>query len=724
MFLVGEFDQEVARAGGLQTGRSTGYCRFATSDGHSVVLRLATSRIGLEQAAHHLRTELPTHRNFDDLLELAAEAWDDVLGVIDQVEGASHDQLVTLYSCLYRMNLYQTIAHESLPDEEGGGVVHASPFLPPTGAGGSDLTSAPVVDGPLVRSSGFWDTYRTTWPALALLYPESTARLADGVLTQFREATWFGTGMVGSCADASFAEMVAQGASDFDVRAAYDVLIQHASVVSPRPGAGRPRMNSSVFLGYTPLAGDREHDESLADFLENCLGDFAIGRLAATLYERTGEEHFRDEHRYFTDRSLRYVNVFDPDVDFFQGRHQDGAFRVQTTDYDPAEWGYDYTETNGWGMAFAVPHDGAGLAALYGGKEALASKLDTFFSTPELSDKPGSYGQIIHEIREAASIGQGQWGFSNQPGFHIPYMYLFAGRPQDTQRLVRHTLARQFAGSAIGQGYPGDEDTGSMSAWFFLSALGLYPLRVGSGEFVIGSPLFSHARVHLGTDAYLTVRARNNAPDNVYVQSLHVNGEPYDKTWLPHELFSEDLDLEFEMGPEPSDWGSGRDAAPPSVTPDGGRPRPMRDLTGPGLGRASIGRPRTHGTDPLDEPEADLLFDNTSDTSVSFQNQADITVTWSMARTSATRVQMYTLTSVSADTAPSAWELHGSRDANEWVLLDSRRDESFHWDRQTRPFRVEEPGEYRYYRWTFHASLKVGHDSSIPMSLAQLELLG
>src|SRR5690606_29997133 len=236
----------------------------------------------------------------------------------------------------------------------------------------------------------------------------------------------------------------------------------------------------SIFLGYTPLSetdvrSGGSSDEGAAEALENYLNDFGIAMLARELYEQTGEQRYADEHRWFLDRALGYVHLFDPSVGFFQGRYADGRWRWSPADYDPRTWGYDYTETNGWGMAFAAPHDGLGLAALHGGRDGLATKLDEFFATPERMDDFGSYGGIIHEQREAASVQLGQWGLSNQPALHIPHLYLHAGRPDRAQAVIREALARHFVGGDIGQGYPGDEDTGSMSAWFVLNALGLYP---------------------------------------------------------------------------------------------------------------------------------------------------------------------------------------------------------------------------------------------------------
>ncbi len=531
MFLVATFDRPVVRGGSLQGERGgMGYFRFDTTQSRTVIMKIATSRISLEQAERNLELELAPDDTFDTVRERAQTEWDDTLGVITDVRGATPEQLITLYSCLYRMSLYQNSRFENAGTAEQPAYQHVSAGPVDEGDSTATHTTAEVLPGPLYRSTGFWDTYRTTWPALALLYPEKTARLLDGIVTSYRESGRLGIGMVGTSSDVALADAYLRGARDFDIAGAYESAIKNATVVSDDKRLGRPGLASSTFLGYTALSAMAARDggtpdEGAAEALENYLNDFGIATLAQALHEQTGEQRYLDEHRYFLNRSLGYVHLFDPATGFFQGRAADGRRRLAPDAYDPKVWGYDYTETNGWGMAFAVPHDGRGLANLYGGRDALAAKLDEFFSTPERMDDFGSYGGIIHEQREAANVQVGQWGLSNQPAFHIPHLYNHVGRPDRAQATIREALARLFVGGDIGQGYAGDEDTGSMSAWFVLNALGLYPLRVGTPTFVIGSPLFRSATVNLSNGHKIIIEAPANSPRNVYVQGLRVNGD-------------------------------------------------------------------------------------------------------------------------------------------------------------------------------------------------------
>ncbi|MFC7584328.1 GH92 family glycosyl hydrolase [Nonomuraea antimicrobica] len=452
-----------------------------------------------------------------------------------------------------------------------------------------------MADGKVYVNNGFWDTYRTTWPAYALLTPEAAGEMVDGFVRQYEDGGWiarwsspgYADLMVGTSSDVAFADAYLKGVGGFDAEKAYEAAVKNATVAPPTRHVGRKGLPTSVFLGYTSVEST---GEAMSWALDGYINDFGIANMAKALAERaTGAERARylEEHEYFRNRALNYVHLFDPAAGFFQGRAADGSFRRTPDAYDPRTWGFDYTETNGWNMAFHVPQDGRGLANLYGGADALAAKLDTFFATPETALFPGSYGGIIHEMREARDVRMGQYGHSNQPSHHIPYMYDYAGQPWKTQAKVREALSRLYLGSEIGQGYPGDEDNGEMSAWQIFGALGFYPLQMGSPAYAIGSPLFDKATVRLENGKKLVIRARDNSARNVYVQGLKVNGKAYGKTYLPHELITKGGELEFEMGPRPSRWGTGKDAAPPSITRDDRVPAPLHDVTGPGRGTAT-----------------------------------------------------------------------------------------------------------------------------------------
>ena len=263
-------------------------------------------------------------------------------------------------------------------------------------------------------------------------------------------------------------------------------------------------------------------------------------------------------------------------------------------------------------------------------------------------------------------------------------MYLHAGQPAKTQEKVRDALARLFVGSSIGQGYLGDEDNGAMSAWQLFGALGFYPLGVGSADYVIGSPLFKRAVVHLENGKAIVIQAPNNSPKNIYVRGLRVNGQAYTKTSLPHALLTDGATLDFDMSPTPSTWGTGSENVPPSLSAEGVVPQPLRDTAVAREASASDGT------------RLDALFDNSSTTSVRFTAD-NPTLDYHFA-SGAPRVAFYTLTSGSGAGDATGWTLSGSNDGTTFTVLDQRAGQVFRWRTQTRAFRVAHPGAYAYYR--------------------------
>ncbi|MFJ8629296.1 GH92 family glycosyl hydrolase [Streptomyces sp. NPDC093568] len=665
LFVYGVFDAPVDE--GASSGVK-GYLRFKPEN-KTVTLRIATSLISIDQAKDNLRQEIPDGTSFDTVKSRAQRQWDRLLGKVE-VEGATPDQLTTLYSSLYRLYLYPNSGFEKV----GSKYQYASPFSPMPNPDTPTHTGAKIVDGKVYVNNGFWDTYRTTWPAYSLLTPGQAGEMVDGFVQQYKDGGWtsrwsspgYADLMTGTSSDVAFADAYVKGV-DFDARSAYDAAVKNATVVPPSSGVGRKGMTTSPFLGYTST----DTHEGLSWALEGYLNDYGIAQMGRKLYERTGEKRYKEESAYFLNRAQDYVNLFDSKAGFFQGRDAQGDWRVESSKYDPRVWGYDYTETNGWGYAFTAPQDSRGLANLYGGRGGLADKLDEYLSTPETAspDFIGSYPGVIHEMTEARDVRMGMYGHSNQVAHHALYMYDAAGQPWKTQKSVREVLSRLYTGSEIGQGYHGDEDNGEQSAWFLFSALGFYPLVMGSGEYAVGSPLFTKATVHLENGRELVVKAPRNGDRNVYVQGLKVNGVPWKSTSLPHSLIAKGGVLEFDMGSRPSSWGTGKNAAPVSITQDDKVPTPRADVL----------------------KEAGALFDNTSATN------ATVTSVDLPTQEAAKAVQ-YTLTSSDRTKAPAGWTLQGSSDGTEWTTLDRRTGESFSWDRQTRAFSVRTPGTYERYR--------------------------
>ncbi|RZT78048.1 putative alpha-1,2-mannosidase [Micromonospora violae] len=701
MFVAGTFDR-------APTASAATSATFDLTTTREVTMRLATSFLSVDQARKNLDLEV-TGKSFDQIHAAATAAWKDRLGRVE-VRGATEAQLVSMYSNLYRLNLYPNSQSENTGTAAAPRWQYASPVSEPTGTSTATRTGAKIVDGQIYVNNGFWDTYRTVWPAYSLLYPDIAAKIADGFVQHYRDGGWiarwsspgYADLMTGTSSNVALAQAYLSGVKLPDPLAAYNAAVKDATVASGRPEVGRKGIENSLFLGYTPTSTP----ESVSWALEGYINDYGIGNMGAALAKdpatpKSERARLKEESRYFLERARNYVHLFDSKTKLMQGRDAAGNFLAG----DPLDWGGVYTETNGWNFAFTAQQDGQGLANLVGGQKALRDKLDTYFSTPENADRPGGYGGIIHEMVEARAVRMGQLGMSNQPSHHIPYMYNFAGAPDKTQAAVREILRRLYVGSEIGQGYLGDEDNGEMSSWYILSSLGIYPLQAGSSEWTIGSPQFTRMTVHRSTGD-IVVNAPNNSVANVYVQDVKVNGKKQRGLSLDVSAFAKGGTIDFQMGPKPSSWGSGKNDAPPSLTKGNEAPKPLQDVTGPGLGTATA----TGGQD------AKKLFDDSSTSQLTFTS-ATPEITWAF-RAGKQKPTYYTVTSGAAAGDPANWRLQGSNDGLTWTTVDSRTDQVFPWRNQTRPYSIDKPGRFAQFRLAVTRTV-----GAAQTNLAEVELL-
>ncbi|GAB3467518.1 GH92 family glycosyl hydrolase [Actinophytocola sediminis] len=718
MYLYATFDAPITAAGPLAEGHrpATAYASF---DRDVVTMRVATSLIGVAQAKRNLELEIAEEDSFADVVASAQAAWDERLGVVE-VDGATDAQRTTLYSNLYRLFLYPNSAYENTGTRQRPRYRHAvqssGSWTPPPST--PTDTGARIAEGKVFVNTGFWDTFRAAWPAYSLLAPELAGDLVDGFVQQYRDGGWispwsspgYARVMTGTSSDAAFADAYVKGVPGIDAEDAYAAALKNATVRPPEVSVGRSDLDRSLFLGYVP----NDVGAGFSWSLDGYVNDAAIAAMATRMAGQRGtpageRARLTEEAEYFRGRAQGYVDVFDQSVGFFQGKSADGEWTTPQQRYDPKVWGndHDYTEANGWNYAFSAPHDGQGLAELYGGRAGLAEKLDEFFATPETALSPGSYGGVIHEMRETRDLRLGQWSIPNQLAYHIPWMYNYAQQPWKAQRYVRQALDSGWTGSEIGQGYPGDEDNGASSGWWILSALGLYPLQAGSGEYTIGAPLFEKATLHLpGGD--LVIEAPGTSIGKTYVQGLTVDGKRHSATSIAHEELADGGVLRFHMGPEPSTWGTSARDVPDSPTRPGTRPRPLHDVTGKGRGLASA----STGEDVT------ALLDDDSRTSTVL-NGHDPAVRYEVNGGEDTLVEFYTITSADDPAKdPGHWVLEGSADGRHWVTLDRRNGEEFRWRNQTRPFKIRKPASMREYR------LRLGSAGGQRVfSLAEVELL-
>jgi predicted alpha-1,2-mannosidase len=478
-----------------RTGERLGIAADLEGTGE-VTLRMATSFISEEQAFRNLAMEVGD-LSFEEIENRAKSEWEANLGRID-IESDDRDQLRTFYSCLYRTQLFPRTWFEI---GELGESRHFSPY------------DGQVHDGVLYTDNGFWDTYRTEYPLLALLSPGRLAEILQGWVHAYQEGGWFPQWatpgyracMVGTHIDAVIADAVARGVTDFDVATAYKGMLKHAYEVGDPKGAfGRIGIEDYLSQGYVSNA----HHESVARSLDYAYDDFCIAQVARHL----GDD---DEAEKMLERAQNYRHLYDPSVGFMRARTQDGAWQEP---WDEFWWGNPYVEGGPWQSSWAVQHDPEGLIELMGGREAFVAKLDQMLST-EPRFEVGAYGFEIHEMTEMGVADFGQYAHSNQPVHHVLYLYTAAGRPDRTRTEVRRVLTELYSPDA----FAGDEDNGEMAAWYVLSSLGLFPLCPGKPEWTVSAPLFRRATIHLESGKRLVIESRRG-PDGVSLNGVPVNG--------------------------------------------------------------------------------------------------------------------------------------------------------------------------------------------------------
>ena len=439
-----------------------GILRFR--QGLHIEARIATSFISFEQAALNLRNEIG-QRSVEQLRNAAAARWNDHLNRIE-IEGASEEQRRTFYSCLYRTLLFPRTWHE--PDADGK-MHHFSAF------------NGKVMPGVMYADHGYWDVYRAWYPLMSILFPERLGEILQAWVNAYQEGGWlpqfpcpgYRACMTGSLIDSVFGDAAAKGITGFDLEGAYEGLKKHATMPGdPAKGYGRVGLEQYLKLQYVPAD---QVAQSVAETVDAAYGDFCIAQVARALGKQ-------DDYAAFMKRSENWRNVFDTSVKFFRGKNEDGSW---ITPFNPFTWGSPYVEGAAWQHRWDAPQNLPGLIEAMGGEAQAAKALEEMLSTPPIFHV-GVYGTEIHEMSEMAAVPFGQYAHSNQPVHHLLYIFAHAGRPDLTQFWVRKVMRDLYTPET----FAGDEDTGSMSAWFVLSALGFYPLCPGKPEYTLGSPLF------------------------------------------------------------------------------------------------------------------------------------------------------------------------------------------------------------------------------------------
>ncbi|MEY8445614.1 GH92 family glycosyl hydrolase [Enterococcus ratti] len=492
------------------------------------VIHFGTSFISQEQASFNLAKEMKQAPN--QYLKNSRQQWQNYF---DRIKIEHHDpkQVRTFYHNLYRLFLFPQTFYEIDPT---GQKIHY------------DTTSRNVKLGVLYTNNGFWDTYKTVYPLYSLIATEKYEEMLEGFLNSYYETgflpKWLSPDerglMPGTLIDAVIADAAVKGIRRDLMMEFLKAMKKGATVQSEKTNYGRQGTNDYLTYGYVPNI----YQESVNHTLDYAYSDFCISQVAQSLEEEETAQHYRKQ-------SLNYHHLFDPETGFMRSKDINGAFR---TPFSSTKWGQDYAEGSAWQSSFAVYHDFAGLINAYGGATKFEEKLIELCNQAPVFEVDG-YGFEIHEMSEMAAIEFGQVAISNQPSFHYPYLFSYIGKPEMAQPLIKQLLTQAFDDTFTG--YPGDEDNGSMAGWYIFNSLGFYPVTPGSGEYVIGMPLFDKVTLTLSSGKNLTIKTMPNYPQQQFIHKIKRNEKPYKKLFFTHKDLLEGGFISYQLGivPHPFD---------------------------------------------------------------------------------------------------------------------------------------------------------------------------
>lgn len=525
-FIDGELKEGTLKQQANHVGAIIG---FKTTKGEIVHAKVASSFISFEQADINMK-ELGND-SFDTLVQKGKEVWNKELSKIE-VEGGNLDQFRTFYSCMYRSLLFPRKFYEI---DAQGKVVHYSPY------------NGQVLPGYMFTDTGFWDTFRSLFPLLNLMYPTMSKEMQEGLINAYKESgffpEWASPGhrgcMVGNNSASVLVDAYLKGIRVDDVKTLYEGLIHGTEHVHPTVSStGRLGHEYYNTLGYVPY--DVNINENAARTLEYAYNDWCIYQIAKVLGRP------KKELDLYAKRAMNYRNLFDKETKLMRGKNKDGKFMAP---FSPLKWGDAFTEGNSWHYTWSVFHDPQGLIDLMGGRDTFVAMLDSVFTVPPLFDE-SYYGQVIHEIREMQIMNMGNYAHGNQPIQHMIYLYNYAGEPWKAQYWLRQVMNRMYMPTP--DGYCGDEDNGQTSAWYVFSALGFYPVAPGTTQYILGAPLFKKAILHFENGKSLVINAPDNSDKNMYIQSMTFNGKRYTKNYLEHFELLKGGVLDIQMGDKPN----------------------------------------------------------------------------------------------------------------------------------------------------------------------------
>ena len=484
-----------------------GRAELGTLPEGTLLMKVALSAVSIDGARMAMEAELPGW-DFDETREAARRAWDKELQRI-RIATDNEQTKRIFYTAMY----HAMMAPALFSDVDG----HYR------GADGNIYQS----DTPHYTNFSLWDTYRAKQPLMTLIQEERAAHFVNSMLDicdqQGRLPVWHLWGnetncMVGDPAIPVVADAIVKGIEGVDHERAFEAIKKTAATSERGKGLRHQ-------YGYIPC---NLMNEAVAYDMEYALADGAAAEAARALGREKDQEHF-------TRMSHSYRTYFDGQSGFIRGVDDKGEFRTPFKPYYASHRNDDYCEGNAWQYTWLVPHDMEEYAEMFGGKERCIARLDSLFLAPSAlegdpsPDMSGMIGQYVH---------------GNEPSHHILYLYALLGQPHKTAQWVREVMDTQYRDEA--DGLSGNEDMGQMSAWYILSALGLYEVEPASGRYWLGSPIIDKAELSVEGGTF-TIVVINNSDKHPYIKSVKLNGEPYALPYITHEEIVKGGVLTIEM---------------------------------------------------------------------------------------------------------------------------------------------------------------------------------
>ena len=515
VFFVAEFSQPITHQ--VMEGDTLSVLSFQPT-GQPLMVKVGISSVSIENARKNLHQESPNW-NFNTVVADAQTAWNKELGKIDIQTNNATDKRI-FYTSLYHTMTAPSVFNDVNGEYRGAdGKTYHGDFTPYT-------------------TFSLWDTYRAAHPLMTLIHPEKQRDIAQTMLhiaqQQGRLPVWYLEGnetdcMVGNPGVPVLVDIALKG-FDVDKHAVLDAAKKTQLF-------GDRGLDLLKKYGYLPCDLDPTH-ETVAKGLEYALADGCIARLAKALKAEK-------DYKYFLKRSQSYRDYyFDKQTKFMRGIDSKGHFREPFDPFKTIHRADDYTEGTAWQYIWLVPHDVHGLISIFGGDKPFTNKLDSLFVVQ---------GDMGEDASPDISGLIGQYAHGNEPSHHIVYLYDYAGQPWKTASRVREVLNTMYHDNV--DGLSGNEDVGQMSAWYILSSLGFYQVEPAGGRYVFGSPLFDEATMNVGKGKTFRIIAHNNSKENMYIQSVKLNGKPYTRSYVDFKDIVRGGKLEFMMGSTPSKFG-------------------------------------------------------------------------------------------------------------------------------------------------------------------------